>query len=70
MSEFDRLSARFDNLEKKVEQSEDNVLDFMIRASDRQERPQKHDKVLAAAEHRIHNLESELEACHFAKNKG
>jgi hypothetical protein len=69
MSEFDRLSDRFDNLEKKVEQSGDNVLDFMIRASDRQERPQKHDKVLAAAKHRIHNLESELEACHSAKNK-
>ena len=31
MSEFDRLSDRFDNLEKKVEQSGDNVLDFMIR---------------------------------------
>ena len=66
MSEFDleKLSRQF---EKKLEENGDDIKEYVdkrLSASENEKRPQKHDKVLAAAEHRIHGLELELDECH------
>ena len=66
MSEFDleKLSRQF---EKKLEENGDDIKEYVdkrLSASENEKRPQKHDKVLAAAEHRIHGIELELDECH------
>ena len=65
----DEMSRRFDELEKKVEERGDDMIDLIMRTSEIQSRPKKHDKVLEILEHQITDLQEKLNTCNEDKAK-
>jgi hypothetical protein len=65
----DEMSRRFDELEKKVEERGDDMMDLIMRTSEIQSRPKKHDKILEILEHQITDLQEKLNTCNEDKAK-
>jgi hypothetical protein len=61
----DEMSRRFDLLE----QGKDDMMELIMRTSEIQSRPKKHDKMLEILEHQITDLQEKLDTCNEDKAK-
>ena len=61
----DEMSRRFDEIDER----HDDMMDLIMRTSEIQSRPKKHDKILEILEHKITDLQDKLNTCNEDKAK-
>lgn len=62
---MDEMSRRFDEIDER----HDDMMDLIMRTSEIQSRPKKHDKILEILEHKITDLQDKLNTCNEDKAK-